>query len=75
MQFSDLPINYLLLLLLQRHFPHVSEDEVEAVAVLEDADGLVVHEAVEAAAVHLANLVARLEGVVQIPGNAPKPPI
>ena len=50
-----------LLLLLQRHFSHVSEDEAEAVVVLEDANGLVVCEAVEPAAIHLADLVARLE--------------
>ena len=49
-----------LLLLLQGHFSDVSEDEVEAVVVLEDANGLVVGEAVEAATVHLADLVTGL---------------
>ena len=49
-----------LLLLLQGHFSDVSEDEVEAVVVLEDANGLVVGEAVEAATVHLAYLVTGL---------------
>ena len=48
------------MLLLQGHFSDVYEDEVEAVVVLEDANGLVVGEAVEAAAVHLADLVTGL---------------
>lgn len=49
---------------MQRHFSHVSEDEAEAVVVLEDANGLVVCEAVEGAAIDLADLVARLECVI-----------
>ena len=49
--------------MLHGHFSNVSEDEAEAMVVLEDANRLIVREAVEAAAIHLADLVTWLERI------------